>query len=280
MFWWRTLSFVIIIPLFLLSVLWKSDYASLIFMAFSIFLAYNAVREFLSMVGSKLKKESYSFFTAIIGCLIVILTILVKWPYVQIPVILLYIITMWIVLLLSKNKVNSLEKIIVSSSAVFLIILPLNFIPIIYVMKDGGYLLLFLVLATKSGDTGAYIIGTLSNKLMPWGNHKIIPSISPKKSWEGTLGGLACSIIASLLLWSLAFDSYSFFAALFVGILLFFGGFVGDLIESSLKRACGAKDSGKIIPGMGGALDIIDSLIINAPIFYYFLSVFYLGFAV
>jgi phosphatidate cytidylyltransferase len=153
--------------------------------------------------------------------------------------------------------------------------------PVIYRLNEGGKILLFLVLVTKVGDTGAYIIGTLTNKIMK-GNHKILPSISPKKSWEGTVGGLVCSVIMSVAIWNILpfeSDSFNLLKALFAGIILFIGGFAGDLMESSVKRACGVKDSGNIIPGMGGVLDIVDSLIINAPVFYWFLYFFYLRFS-
>jgi phosphatidate cytidylyltransferase len=134
-----------------------------------------------------------------------------------------------------------------------------------------------MILVTKCGDIGAYSIGTLSAKLLPGGNHKIIPKISPKKSWEGTLGGLLTSVAASFAFCRFVpqmvvdgFGQISF--PLLTGALLFVGGFLGDLVESSLKRAAGVKDSGNMIPGMGGALDVVDSLVLNAPLFYLFLN--------
>ena len=110
---------------------------------------------------------------------------------------------------------------------------------------------------------------------MPGGNHKIVPKISPKKSWEGTLGGMVISIIVTYVFCHQVpeiLDEYGKVFPLIAGLILFWGGFVGDLVESSLKRTAGVKDSGNMIPGMGGALDVIDSLVLNAPIFYYFLT--------
>ena len=108
------------------------------------------------------------------------------------------------------------------------------------------------------------------------GNHKIVPSISPKKSWEGTIGGAVISIfIAFIITSSLNFGiSFDWWLVCLLGLLLFVGGFFGDLSESALKRITGIKDSGAVIPGIGGALDLVDSLLLNAPLFYLFLKIF------
>ncbi len=134
----------------------------------------------------------------------------------------------------------------------------------------GPSSLFFLIAVTKSGDIGAYVTGTLSAKIMPAGNHKIFPEISPKKSWEGTIGGLASSIGASIALAAETglVEDNSMVLPLIVGAALFTGGFLGDLAESSLKRASAVKDSGSVVPGMGGVLDVLDSLLINIPLFY------------
>jgi phosphatidate cytidylyltransferase len=125
---------------------------------------------------------------------------------------------------------------------------------------------------TKIGDTFAYITGMLSNKILKGKNHKIVPSISPKKSWEGTIGGMIFSIISSYLLYSYVFESCSVIIPFLTGTFLFWGGFCGDLAESALKRSCGVKDSGNILPGMGGVYDLLDSFIFNAPLFYFFIA--------
>jgi len=121
----------------------------------------------------------------------------------------------------------------------------------------------------------SFFFGTISSKVMPNGNHKILPTISPKKSWEGTIGGLITSIVASFIFCQnipkMVPDGWGMIFPILIGALLFVGGFVGDLTESALKRGTGVKDSGSIIPGMGGALDVIDSLVLNAPLYYIFL---------
>ena len=133
---------------------------------------------------------------------------------------------------------------------------------------------LFFILATKSGDIGAYLFGTLCNTISHGKNHKLIPSVSPGKSWEGFVGGLIFTLMICLLLIhflpsnqiGLAHNNY--LATTFVGILLFIGGVLGDLSESSIKRTFGVKDSGYCLPGIGGLFDLTDSLIVNSLVFY------------
>ena len=141
-------------------------------------------------------------------------------------------------------------------------------------------LFLDLILGTKIGDIGAYVVGSLSNKITGGRNHKLIPSISPGKSWEGLIGGLLISIgFAFALFPAVTHHEFPVWVPVIPGVLLFFFGAAGDLAESSLKRICGVKDSGRILPGIGGVLDLVDSLMINAPVFVvmmYFLDMFLL----
>ncbi|OQW29919.1 MAG: hypothetical protein A4E19_11240 [Nitrospira sp. SG-bin1] len=133
-------------------------------------------------------------------------------------------------------------------------------------LPDGEFLALFLAIVTWASDTGAYYTGTL------WGKHPLLPSISPKKTIEGVLGGLALAIGAALLAqwWFAARLTPS--DALILGVLLTGTGLLGDLFESSIKRRTGVKDSGGILPGHGGMLDRIDSLLFTAPAFYYYVA--------
>ena len=130
----------------------------------------------------------------------------------------------------------------------------------------AGAWLLFLCLATKATDSGGYIVGTLTAKL-PNGNHKIAPSLSPKKSWEGLFGGIALSLTVGWL-----FFKFAGYAPLWwylgTSLLLSLGSFFGDLAESAVKRMCSIKDSGHWVPGMGGAFDVLDSFIFNGILFY------------
>lgn len=129
-----------------------------------------------------------------------------------------------------------------------------------------GAWLLFLCLATKATDTGGYIFGTLTSKL-PGGNHKIAPALSPKKSWEGLIGGMLLSLAVGF-----AFSRFANYAPLWwylmASAVLSLGSFFGDLAESAVKRMCNVKDSGHWVPGMGGAFDVLDSFIFNGIIFF------------
>lgn len=144
--------------------------------------------------------------------------------------------------------------------------LPLSTVVSARVLPSGAFLVLFLAVVTWASDAGAYYVGTL------WGKHPLMPSVSPKKTFEGLLGGLAGAIAAALVacLWFASELSWSDAVAL--GILLTLTGLVGDLFESVIKRRAGVKDSGGILPGHGGMLDRIDSLLFTAPTFYYYVT--------
>ncbi|MCK4993650.1 MAG: phosphatidate cytidylyltransferase [Candidatus Omnitrophica bacterium] len=134
-------------------------------------------------------------------------------------------------------------------------------------LPHGTLLVAFLLLVTKMGDVGAYLIG----KSM--GKNTLIPRISPKKTLEGSIGGLGFSLGAAIIS-KLYLPFISIFHLLAMGVLLGFLAQLGDLCESLIKRDCQVKDSGAHLPGLGGILDIIDSIIFATPIFYYYLLYF------
>jgi phosphatidate cytidylyltransferase len=114
-----------------------------------------------------------------------------------------------------------------------------------------------------TNDTGAYLIGS------KWGKTKLFPIVSPNKTWEGTLGGIALAVVVAVVLGKImpALHWTPGFAAT-LGILAGAGGTIGDLVESQLKRELGVKDSGTLLPGHGGILDRFDSLWYTAPFLY------------
>ena len=127
-------------------------------------------------------------------------------------------------------------------------------------------LVAFLVLVTKMGDVGAYFVGNIM------GRHNLIPRISPHKTIEGTMGGLVFSVLSAVASKSYL-PNFSYAHLVVLGILLGILAQVGDLAESLLKRDCAVKDAGGILPGLGGMLDIIDSLLFTTPIFYFYIVV-------
>jgi phosphatidate cytidylyltransferase len=149
-------------------------------------------------------------------------------------------------------------------------------------MKDGHlltaqsvglYYVVWVFVATKFTDVGGLLIG------VPFGKHKIAPTISPAKSWEGCLGGLAASAGASALFAWLLRDAFSIsfmvpWKAAVLALPIAVLSIPSDLIESVFKRLAGAKDSGATIPGIGGALDLIDSMVLTSPVALILLSYF------
>ena len=128
-------------------------------------------------------------------------------------------------------------------------------------LRHGNVMLLYVVAIVKFSDVGGFAFGLASAKLMKGGNHKMCPSVSPGKSWEGFVGSVAFSCIVSC-----AFIPATHFVvpkALAFGVVAAVVGTAGDLVESKFKRWVGVKDSSalKITNGMGGILDMLDSLI-------------------
>ncbi len=172
----------------------------------------------------------------------------------------------WILLLFSKNLPENAGKILTGSGVLVLFAFPVFCMTFLFISYE--WLLIYFVLVTKSGDIGAYAVGSLTNRIMKGGNHKMVPKISPGKSWEGAFGGLITAVICSILLFPYSgFGRGGAAAAVVLGVLLFLSGAWGDLAESSLKRACGVKDSGNTIPGIGGVFDLVDSLMLASPVF-------------
>jgi len=133
--------------------------------------------------------------------------------------------------------------------------------------QQGIFLVFFLFVVTWGNDIAAYYSGTL------WGRHQMAPVTSPKKTWEGAVGGLVGSLAMAWACRAWFLPSLSLAHALEVGFLLGIAAPLGDLCESLLKRSAGVKDSGALIPGHGGILDRIDSLIFTTPAFYYYLFI-------
>lgn len=135
---------------------------------------------------------------------------------------------------------------------------------------DGRYLLFYMILIVKVTDMAAFFTGCSI------GRHKLIPRISPAKTWEGCAGGVAGGLVTSLIFWRVAGGqigpvTLSVAHAVILGIVLPLVGIFGDLFESLLKRAAAVKDSGTVLKGMGGVMDVLDSLLFAAPVLYVFI---------
>jgi len=163
------------------------------------------------------------------------------------------------------------DKMIVASGATIL--------GVLYVVLLGGHLvalrtgfeqrlsahlLSFFFLVLMGADTGAYYVGRAIGK------HKLAPKVSPGKTWEGVAGGLVAAMALATAAHFWFFKELPLKWALPLAAVMTVLGILGDLTESALKRGAGAKDAAKILPGHGGALDRLDSLLFNAPLIYYF----------
>lgn len=139
--------------------------------------------------------------------------------------------------------------------------------------QDGRWWLLSLLAITKLTDIGAYFVGK------KWGKNPLAPVVSPKKTWEGATGGLITGLAASILIYVITQHmmptppiAVSLSQSLFLGAALSLAGQAGDLAESLLKRDAQVKDSNQL-PGLGGMLDMVDSLLFTAPCMYLFLRI-------
>nr|WP_321532367.1 phosphatidate cytidylyltransferase [uncultured Desulfuromonas sp.] len=146
------------------------------------------------------------------------------------------------------------------SHMAFLLVLPAAGNP----AAGGAGLVLYLVFLTQFNDVAQYTWGKL------FGKTPIVPTVSPKKTWEGFGGGVATSILCAMLLAPLL-TPLNFIESACAGLLISGGGFIGDVIISAVKRDIGVKDSGSLLPGHGGILDRIDSLTYTAPLFFHFI---------
>lgn len=138
-------------------------------------------------------------------------------------------------------------------------------------LPASAWYVLFLVIVTKFTDTGAYCIGSLI------GRHKCIPHISPGKTWEGLAGGILFAFIGAFICRALFADHLLLLAStpwlIAITFSIAVASIIGDLSESILKRTLEIKDSGQIMPGIGGVLDLIDSLLFTAPVLYFYLII-------
>ncbi len=184
-----------------------------------------------------------------------------------------FLILFWLLFicgLLLKNEF--LKRFGPTLAAVIYVVYLLSHLILIKHLPHGSYLILFLFFVVWLTDTGAYILGTR------FGKHKLIPQISPNKSVEGAVAGCISGVIAGVI----AFIIYQRYCPLgtlkipmaqviLLAFIISVMGQISDLVESSIKRAAGVKDSGNWIPGHGGLLDVFDSIILTAPFLYYWM---------
>ncbi len=264
---YRFISSAVMIALTILAILnqW-------FFIAFVVFLTAGGLYEFFYMIKKK-DIPIYSYTGILIGVLIPV-SIFTKFELTKNWELLFIVLGFLLLLLLQFSRKDNRNAIVGISTTLFGVLYVAWFFSFLVKIRlllpgaDGARLLAFILIVTKSADIGALIIGR------QFGKHALIPKVSPNKSAEGWWGSLFFAGLTALLCWPflpsvIPFTGVSVF---FVGV--FFGavGQLGDLSESMIKRDCQVKDSGKLLPGMGGILDVIDSLLFSAPAFYLYIN--------
>ena len=256
----RIISAIVLIGVIIAAILieWLFNIAVIFFVSMGLY-------EFFTMLDKKGIKI-YKYFGIGLGTIITLSVMkgfepTKKWELLFIVLTLLFLIIMQL-----KRRQNS--GVIVDISTTLFGILYVSwffsFLVKIRSLPGGVGLLSSVLLITKLGDIGAFLIGNR------FGKTPFMPRISPNKSVEGAIGGLIFSVLGALA--SRPFLNVSNLEAVFLGIFLGVLGQLGDLSESLMKRDCQVKDSGRIFPGMGGVLDAIDSVLFTAPVFYFYMS--------
>ena len=185
-------------------------------------------------------------------------------------VLLLFALTLAVLIfsLVSLFRIKDIRK---SAGDVALLFLGILYVPfllshlgLIRMLPNGIEWIFLLLVIVMAGDTGAFYTGSA------FGKRKLYPVVSPKKSVEGSLGGLIGSLAGAFIARATFFTELSVFDCIAAALLLGCLGQLGDLFESMLKRSFGVKDSGKIIPGHGGMLDRLDSILFAAPAAFFY----------
>ncbi len=255
----RIVSSVIFLPIFILIVQYGNGPIFFIFLSLILLVA---LYEFFTLL-EKNDQKCMLFPGMALGWL-VLFSFFNKQNHTLYPALAILIFGVFLTKLLSEKPMHStLEQISNTFFGELYIGFLLGYLISIRQYEEGRKLIFMLFLIIWLGDTFAYYIGSLL------GNHKLAPAISPNKSLEGALGGLGGSLVGVLVAQYWFSLPISAFHGVILGLVSGVAGQMGDLCESMLKRNLKVKDSGFLIPGHGGVLDRLDSVLFSAPVFYY-----------
>jgi len=256
----RLLSTIVWFIVIILAIKYK-----LVFGICFMFLVTLGLYEFFTMIEKK-GFHIYKYFGIAIGTIIP-LSILFRFELTKSWELLFIVLALVTLFILQFRRGDNSQAVIGISTTLFGILYVSWFfsflIKIRYLPSGEGYLAA-IILITKSTDIGAYLIGSRL------GRHALIPRISPKKSVEGAIGGLLFSTLFALA--CRPFLGFSYLHLAILGLSLGVLAELGDLSESLIKRDCQVKDSGFLSPGIGGVLDLVDSLLFTVPAFYFYMS--------
>jgi len=239
---------------------------------FLIFVLFIGLISFFEFSGMLKNKNSYA--NRIIGSITVLLIIFNEYnKFIDYHVFIILVILALLLTELFRNKSSAINNLGSTMLGIFYIgffaasILNIRefYSGSAFTYAQGGYLILSILVSIWFCDSAAYFIGSA------YGLHKLMPRVSPKKSWEGAVAGFIFAIVGLVVAKLLVLDFLTMFQAIVIGIIVGVFGQIGDLIESLIKRDANVKDSSTIIPGHGGIFDRFDSLLFTAPIVYLYL---------
>ena len=182
----------------------------------------------------------------------------------QLPLILMTCIAFFIFLFNRRSPDRTITSVSVSVFGIVYIAWFFSYLLKLHFLPDGAKWVFYTVLIVKAGDAGAYFVGK------KFGKHKLLRHVSPNKSIEGAIGQIVTTVVLSLA--SCVYLDISILHLLVLGITVGLLALLGDLAESLIKRDAGVKDSG-VVPGLGGVLDMLDSLLFAVPFVYFYLTV-------
>jgi len=262
----RSITGAIYVSLIVSSILIHPLYFSIVFLA----LMLASLFEFYSIISSE-NIEPQKFSGILISVLLFALSALSSFLPISSVYFLGFIPLLFIIFIIElfRNKVQPLHNIAFTILGIIYVAIPLSLLVFtpntsnLNVVFNKELLLCFFILIWTN-DTFAYLVG------IKFGKNRLFERISPKKSWEGSIGGLVFSILAAYIL-SIFFTVLNVYEWVGMAIVIVVFGSLGDLVESLFKRSLSIKDSGKILPGHGGILDRLDAVLIAAPFVFFYL---------
>ena len=251
----RTISALLSAPLFLGLIYLGGQYTAFLVVVLTLL----ALREFMQ-IGEHMGIRAWSNLTTLVTVvwLISLLSGGAEW--------MLMVLVFWLLIGLGRLALTyprtSLSEASFNLLAVLYSVVLLSHLYLLRQLPNGMEWTFITISLVWSTDIGAYLIGR------QFGSHLLAPQVSPKKTVEGSIGGLLFSIAVAFVFWRLV-GGATWIIYTILGVIIGISAQIGDLFESALKRSAGVKDSGKLIPGHGGILDRFDSLIFALPLVYY-----------
>ncbi len=273
MFIKRTLSTLLLVPILIAAVVYSRGSLAFLVLIFTNLLVAFGLLDFMYITnreGSKLLR-TYGIVTGVLLHTILFFAYFFQYNPEQyiVPATVIILLGMFLLQLIRQDVHLSIHGICTTITGILYVVWLFSYLVRINYLRepDGRWIIFMLLLVTKSGDIFAYLIGSV------FGKHKLIAKISPGKTVEGSIGGIMGSVCMAMLIAMIApLPEQIVENAWLIGLMLGLFGQLGDLVESMLKRNGDVKDSGEYIPGMGGALDLLDSVLFTAPIMYYYIQ--------